>query len=229
MLFTKQNEYIDTNFNVQIEINNHLLSRTECVKYLGVIIDDKLIWKPHITLVKKQVSKASGIICKLKHYILFRSLKTVYYSIVYSHLPYAITSWGSSSFSTLNTLNIIHNKLLRIMRFSKFNSNICKLYKDTQILTIDQIFKLEISKLMYKIKFRLVPKQFTEHFTKIEDIHSYHTRQQSSIEYAIPRTRLKIAQKSFTYIGIRIWSSIDLTICSIPNYHLFVTKLQHKH
>ena len=40
-----QNKYTDTNFNVQI--NNHLLSRTECVKYLGVIIDDKLIWKPH--------------------------------------------------------------------------------------------------------------------------------------------------------------------------------------
>jgi len=164
MLFTKQNEYVDTNFNVQI--NNHLLSRTECVKYLGVITGDKLIWKPHITLVKKQVSKASGIICKFRHYIPFRSLKTVHYSIVYSHLRYAITSWGSSSFATLNTLNIIHNKLLRIMTFSKFNSNVCKLYKDTQILTVDRIFKLEISKLMYKIKFRLVPKQFTEHFCK---------------------------------------------------------------
>ena len=30
MLFTKQNENIDTNFNAQI--NNHLLSRTECVQ-----------------------------------------------------------------------------------------------------------------------------------------------------------------------------------------------------
>jgi len=80
---------------------------------------------------------------------------------------------GFIIFSTLNTLNIIHNKL-RIMAFSKFNSNVCKLYKDTQILTIDRIFKLEISKLMYKIKFRLAPKQFTELFTKIEDIHSYH-------------------------------------------------------
>jgi len=55
MLFTKQNEYIDTNFNVQI--NNHLLSRTECVKYFGVISDDKLIWKPHITLVKNKFLK----------------------------------------------------------------------------------------------------------------------------------------------------------------------------
>ena len=62
MLFTKQNEYIDTNFNVQIY--KQMLSRTECVKYLGVIIDDKLIWKPQINLVKKQVSKASGTICK---------------------------------------------------------------------------------------------------------------------------------------------------------------------
>jgi len=77
MLFTKQN---DTNFNVQI--NNHLLSRTECVKYLGVIIDDKLIRKLHITLVKEQVSKASCIVCKLGHYFPFRSLKTVCCSIV---------------------------------------------------------------------------------------------------------------------------------------------------
>jgi len=65
-------------------------------------------------------------------------------------------------------------------------------------------------------------------FTKIEDIHSYYTRQRSSIEYAIPRTRLKIAQKSCTYTGIGIWSSLDPTIRLIPNYHLFVTKLKHK-
>jgi len=141
MLFTQQNEYMNTNFNVQI--NNHLLSRTECVKYFGVIIDDRLIWEPHITLAKKNVSKASGIICKLRHYIPFRSLKTVYYSIVYSHLRFAITSWGSSSFSTLNTLNIIHNKLLRIRTFSKFNSDVCKLYKDTKILTIDRSSNLK--------------------------------------------------------------------------------------
>ena len=115
------------------------------------------------------------------------------------------------------------------MTFSKFNSSLCKLYKDTQIRTISRNFKLEINELIYKIKFRLVPKQFTKLFTKIEDIHSYHTRQRLSIEYAIPRTRLKIAQNSFTYTEIGIWSSIDPTICSLPNYHLFVTKLEHKH
>jgi len=133
----KTKKYVDTNFSVQI--NNRLLPRTECVKYLGVIIDDKLNWKPHVTLVEKQVSKASGIICKLRHYILFRSLKPVCYSLVYPHLQYAITSWGSSSFSALNTLNIIHNKLVRIMTFSKFNTNVCKLYEDTQILNIDNL------------------------------------------------------------------------------------------
>ena len=58
--------------------------------------------------------------------------------------------------------------MIRIMTFSKFNSNVCTLHKDTQILTIDRIFKLEIGKLMYKIKFRLVPKQFTELFTKVK-------------------------------------------------------------
>jgi len=60
------------------------------------------------------------------------------------------------------------------MTFSKFNSNVCKLYKDTEILNRDRIFKLEISKLMYKINFRLIPKEFIELFKKIADIHSYH-------------------------------------------------------
>jgi len=77
---------------------------------------------------------------------------------------------------------------------------------------------------MYKINFKLVPKQFIDLFTKIEDIHSYHRRQRSSMEYAIPRTRLNIAQNSFTYTGRGIWSSIDPTIRSTPNYHRFVTK-----
>jgi len=40
---------------------------------------------------------------------------------------------------------------------------------------------------MYKINFRLVPKQFIKLLTKIEDMHSYRTRQRSNIEYAIPR------------------------------------------
>jgi len=105
------------------------------------------------TLVKKQVSEASGTMCKLGQCIPFRSLKTIHYSLVYSHLRYAITSWGSSSFSTLNTLNIIHNKLFRIMTFTKLNANVCKLYNDTQIPNIDRIVKLQISKLMYKINF----------------------------------------------------------------------------
>jgi len=105
------------------------------------------------TLVKKQVSEASGTMCKLGQCIPFRSLKTIHYSLVYSHLRYAITSWGSSSFSTLNTLNIIHNKLFRIMTITKLNANVCKLYNDTQIPNIDRIVKLQISKLMYKINF----------------------------------------------------------------------------
>jgi len=32
----------------------------------------------------------------------------------------------------------------------------------------------------------------------------------------------------FEYTGIGIWSSVDPTIRSIPNYHLFFTKLKHK-
>jgi len=41
----KNNQLIDFN----VKINEKTITRTTCVKYLGVFIDDKLTWFNHIT------------------------------------------------------------------------------------------------------------------------------------------------------------------------------------
>ena len=43
-----------------------LLNVTNEIKYLGVIIDDKIT--SHITYIKNKVSKGTGILFKAKHY-----------------------------------------------------------------------------------------------------------------------------------------------------------------
>ena len=52
-----------------------------------------------IKLIETKLSTASGAIYKLRKYIPQKALRSVYYSIyslVYSHLQYAIISWGNS-------------------------------------------------------------------------------------------------------------------------------------
>jgi len=89
MLITKQKIYLDFDININIRI----ISKVDNVRNLGVVLDNKLCWNSHIAQVKKkQISKACGALSRLRHYLPINSLITVYYSLVFSHLQYAISS-----------------------------------------------------------------------------------------------------------------------------------------
>ena len=53
----------DLNFSVLI--NQNLIEKSECVKYLGVYLDNKLFWKTYIEKICKKVTKVCGMISKL--------------------------------------------------------------------------------------------------------------------------------------------------------------------
>ena len=71
-------------------INDGKMKQDNCVKYLGVILGGKLTWKKHIEQIRTKLLAASGAIYKLHKYIPQRALMSVCYSLVYSHLQYAI-------------------------------------------------------------------------------------------------------------------------------------------
>ena len=54
------------NHSSNVVIGGSILTEIDEIKYLGVIIDTKLTWIPHITYVKNKVSKGIGIMFKAK-------------------------------------------------------------------------------------------------------------------------------------------------------------------
>ena len=59
--------------NVCISMNNSIITRVRATKLLGVIIDEKLTWKDHISLGRSKLSKTVGILYRIRH-LLNRSL-----------------------------------------------------------------------------------------------------------------------------------------------------------
>ena len=45
------------------------MKREYCIKYLGILIDSHLSWKPQIDFVVKKIRRSIGILSKLRHYI----------------------------------------------------------------------------------------------------------------------------------------------------------------
>ena len=69
--------------NFKVIVNHDNIPLTNSVKYLGVILDNKLTWQPHIEQISVKLSRASGMIFKLRHYVPLSTLKLIYYSVLF--------------------------------------------------------------------------------------------------------------------------------------------------
>ena len=111
------------------------MKQCDSYKYLGVYIDKKLSWKPHVDYICKKISKTCGVMSKIRHYVGIDTLKNVYYALVNSYLRYGISSWGNASTDVLKPLNSLLNRVVRIMSFAplgRLNPN--PIYKHLNLL-----------------------------------------------------------------------------------------------
>lgn len=78
--------------------NSIFLEKKDYIKYLGVLIDEKLSWKYHIAYVSLIIAQNIGIFSKLRlcMSLALGLLKQLYYSLVYPYITYAILACGST-------------------------------------------------------------------------------------------------------------------------------------
>ena len=119
--------------------------------HLGVIVDDALLWEPHIKQVCSKISRGSFAILKLRKYISENILKCVYYALINSHLQYCIASWGQASHNPLLPLKLMQKRIIRIMTNSGFRDPSLPLFAKLNILQVDDVIKLEVAKLMHSV------------------------------------------------------------------------------
>ena len=53
--------------NINIKLNFSTIAISDNIKYLGILIDSKLLFRHHIHQVQNKFSRADGILCKQKN------------------------------------------------------------------------------------------------------------------------------------------------------------------
>ena len=87
-----------------LTINNVVLPRVAATKFLGIIIDDNLSWKPHIQSVKYKLSSVLSIMYKASKLINTTGMYTLYCSLFHPYLSYCNEIWGNSYTSNVKCL-----------------------------------------------------------------------------------------------------------------------------
>ena len=88
----------------KLTINNEIIKRERTMKFLGVLLNEKLIWKHHINCIQDIISKNLGVLYKARIYLNEKCLKQVYFSFNRPYLNYGNISWVSTSKTKLKHL-----------------------------------------------------------------------------------------------------------------------------
>ena len=177
--------------NVVLIMNRKALEQKCYVKYLGVLMDEHLLWKPQISSVSKKISRGVGILAKLKGHMNRKLLLIIYYCLVFSHLSYGVEAWGSACDSYLSVLKVIQNKAVRIISGKQYFQiygeipgplpSSTPLYKELNVLKFDDIFRINIAKFIFQTLCELTPVVFENWFIYTHMVHSHATKSSTSI------------------------------------------------
>jgi hypothetical protein len=118
--------------------------------YLGLVIDEKLSWTPHIEKVSTKISPIIAILKKIRYSVDLRTLEIIYNSFINSHLTYLLPIWGSASNTRIIQSRTLQNRALKFMRFLPFDHPTANLYSQKQ-LSLCQLYHFESILLIYKM------------------------------------------------------------------------------
>ena len=80
--------------SLNFRISGQKINPVKQTKYLGIYLDEHLIWNFQINQIKSKPSRTCGLLAKLRYYIKTDLLKTVYFAVFDTILRYGIQICG---------------------------------------------------------------------------------------------------------------------------------------
>lgn len=212
MRFIPKNMKID---NVPlIQIDGETIELAESTKFLGVHLDSKLTWETHIRSVCTKLSSSCFLIRCLRNTVSVEVLRTVYFSLVQSHLTYGLIFWGSSSH--MNKPFVVQKRVVRCMEGVSQNTHCGPLFRKYQLLTLPSLYVFLLLMLVHK-------NSLQNKIEKRSNVHNYNTRCKDNIN--MPYSRLTIGQNNPLYQGFKFYNKLDENLKNITNLRKFKKKI----
>ena len=115
-------------------LDGHRIPITPKIKFLGLILDSKLLWKDHTQMVANKcirLKNAFSIITKSTYASSIKILCTIYKSLVRSRIDYGLPIYGSACNSNLLKIDVASRSILRLILGSKSSTPKEVLYAET--------------------------------------------------------------------------------------------------
>ena len=149
-----------------LEIGNESIERIgedlplKSFKFVGLVIDENLSWKHHISKLKTKLAYTGLLISKCKHTLPKETLVTLYNTLYKPHLEFCIIAWGSASASQIRPIILSQKKCVRSICKKGHTSHTEPLFKKLNILKVEDIYDYHCKVFMHNIVHNKCPESF---------------------------------------------------------------------
>ena len=190
---------------IDLYFDNKKLTEVDCLEILGVTVDNKLTWNKHINNISSRAGQRLGALRRIAPKLDVCGRATVYKAQIRSVMEYASLCWMSASASTLQLLDRIQKKALRIIGIDSdvacTNFNIPSLSHRRRVATAVVLYKMHTSHCPADLKRLLPPAYQVRRSTRSSVSMPSHALE-------VPKSRTHFTGRSFTHVAVGLWNSL---------------------
>jgi len=232
MIFSKNQNIKNTVIDLFIDNNNLTLNDPNLllplqqilpnlekpyVRFLGVLFDHDLSFKPHINHVNSQVSKGLYFLRSAKNILSPFCLLSIYYTLIHSHLTYALQIWSCIPDSVIKPLIIKQKIAVRLVAGAKHNAHSEPIFKSLGILPIPKLIYYFNIKFVHEYKNKHLPNIFTNYWPMNRDLRNFENDRELRGDYDlnVPFCRLNNSLRTPRFNLPRLWNEFNQPLLTI--------------
>ena len=202
------------NSEIKLMIDRTQIAQVQEIKFLGILIDDKMTWKSHINYISNKISKSIGILYKVRHVLSNEWKLNLYKTFVLPYLNYCNIIWASTYKTNIKPLLIKQKRALKIVLNLHRLTPSRTVFEMANVHSVYEMNDIHVTIFMFKYMRNLLPLSFTNMFQTAGDIHSISTRNASNIYLPFPR--IEKFKFSITYSGAALWNTLpdNVKLCN---------------
>ena len=147
---------------------------------------------------------------KLRPFLPLKVMRNVCYSLLYSHMIYAIEAWGSAFKTELEKILVLQKRAMRLMTFNDADPTVHgplissdPIFSKLETLNISDGYKYQVSKFIFKCVNNIASMHFQNWFVLSHKVHGYHTRSNINITAGTKINHLFIPSARTTNYGLK--------------------------
>ena len=202
-IFYKDNDNLNSASSIYpIECLNK--STDPSFRFLGLTLDPHLTFKEHVRKITSKVSQGIYILRRVQNLLPDLHLRMLYFSLINSHLYYALPVYGCASASILKPIILLQKKAIRIISRSAYRAHTEPLFKQHKILKFDDMILFSQLDFMHSLSNCTLPKSFNNIWRLKTTLNL-----RNMMDYEVPLARLEFSKRLPLHKFPAVWNNFN--------------------